>query len=313
MQTILGANGVIGVGLAKSLAHFTDKIRLVSRNPRNVNQNDETLAADLTNAEETDFAVEGSTVAYLTVALPYKTNIWRRTWPAVMKNVIEACKKHGAKLVFFDNVYVYGRVEGWMTEETPICPVSRKGEVRAQIAAMLMGEVIKGNLEAQIVRSADFYGPGARTSVVNFMVFENLGKGKRAQWLGDDRVKHSLTYAPDAAKATAVLGNSEKAYNQVWHLPTDKNALTGKQFIELAAREFGIEPRYRVLKAWMMRAAGFLNPLARESVEMLYQNNSEYLFDSDKFGRAFEFKTTTYEQGIKETVSSLENKKEWTL
>jgi uncharacterized protein YbjT (DUF2867 family) len=41
MQTILGANGTIGSVLAKELTAFTDKIRLVSRNPKMVNETDE--------------------------------------------------------------------------------------------------------------------------------------------------------------------------------------------------------------------------------------------------------------------------------
>lgn len=63
-----------------------------------------------------------------------------------MHNVIEACIHHQSKLVFFDNVYRYGRVDGWMAEETPVNPVSKKGEVRARIAEMLMDEVKKGTI-----------------------------------------------------------------------------------------------------------------------------------------------------------------------
>lgn len=305
MQTILGANGVIGVELAKSLAQYTDKIRLVSRNPRRVNPGDETFAADLMDTEATLRAVAGSTVAYLTAGLPYSLSVWRATWPVVMRNVIDACKKHQSRLVFFDNVYLYGRVRGWMTEETPVQPTSKKGEVRAEIAEMLMSEVRRGGLTALIARSADFYGPRTPTGVVNFLVFENLKKGKKAQWLMNEQVKHSFTYAPDAGKATALLGNSDKAFNQVWHLPTDKNALTGRHFVEAAAREFGVEPRYRVLKKGTMRLVGLFNAVVKESIEMLYQNDSDYLFDSGKFDKAFDFKTTPYEQGIKETVRSM--------
>ena len=79
-------------------------------------------------------AVKGSQIAYLTVGLPYKTAIWQQSWPVIMSNLINACKEHSTKLVFFDNVYLYGRVDGWMTEETPINPCSKKVEVRAQIA-----------------------------------------------------------------------------------------------------------------------------------------------------------------------------------
>lgn len=305
MQTILGANGAIGVELAKSLPQYTDRIRLVSRTPKKVNPNDEVVSADLTIAEQTRKAVEGSEIAYLTAGLKYDINVWRSQWPVIMRNVIEACKKHNTKLVFFDNVYMYGKVDGWMTEETPVHPSSKKGEVRVLIAEMLMNEVKKGNLQALIARSADFYGNNTATSVVGMLVFENLKKGKKAQWLINDQAKHSQTYVPDAGKATALLGNSANAYNQVWHLPTDRNALTGKEFIEKVAKDFGVEPKYSILSKWMLQMAGLFNVVIRESIEMLYQSASDYLFDSSKFERTFSYKTTTYEEGIRETVRYL--------
>ncbi|MEO7048046.1 MAG: NAD(P)H-binding protein, partial [Ferruginibacter sp.] len=107
MQTILGSGGAIGSPLAKELLNYTKHIRLVARNPKKVNETDELVKADLTNADDVDKAVAGSDVVYLTVGLPYKLSIWEQQWPLVMKNVIEACKKHRAKLVFLDNVYMY--------------------------------------------------------------------------------------------------------------------------------------------------------------------------------------------------------------
>lgn len=222
-----------------------------------------------------------------------------------MKHVIEACIIHNAKLVFFDNVYAYGRVNGWMTEETPMSPSSKKGEVRKQLDEMIMAEVKSGDLKAIIARAADFYGPRSPLSFVTVMVFENIRKGKKAQWLINDNVRHSLTYTPDAGKATAMLGNTESAYNQVWHLPTDRGVLTGKEFIEKVAKEFGLSPRYMVLPRWMVQMAGLFNGIIRESIEMLYQNDSDYLFDSSKFEKAFNFKLTPYAQGIRETVKSM--------
>lgn len=41
MQTILGAGGAIGSELARELSQYTHKIRLVSRNPQQVNATDE--------------------------------------------------------------------------------------------------------------------------------------------------------------------------------------------------------------------------------------------------------------------------------
>jgi len=304
MQTILGA-GTVGTELAKTLTKYTKKIRLVGINPKKVNESDELFQANLTNLEETIRAVEGSEVVYLTVGIPYSAKVWESEWPLVMQNVITACKKHNAKLVFFDNVYMYGKVADWMTEETPVRPSSKKGEVRARVAEMLLQEVRNGKLKALIARSADFYGPNTPTSVLSVMVFGNLKKGKKPQWMLNDEVKHTFTYLPDAVRAMALLGNTESAYNQVWHLPTDKNALTGKEIIKLATEAFGVKLQYTLLSKGMLRMAGFFIRVVKENIEMLYQNESDYLFDSSKFDHAFDFQVTPYKDGIMETVRSL--------
>lgn len=305
MQTILGSSGVIGRELAKVLPKFTNEIRLVSRNPKKINNSDELFKANLLNREEVLKAVEGSEVVYLTVGLEYNINVWRRDWPIVMKNVIEACKRENSKLVFFDNVYSYGKVDGWMTEETPAKPDSEKGKVRAGLNEMIMNEVKGGNLKAIIAKAADFYGPGTPLSFVNIMVFENFKKGKKAQWMLDENKKHSFTYTPDAGKGTAILGNTDSAYNQIWHLPTNKNVLTGKEFIELAAKAMGVKPDYMVVKKWMLSMLGLFNKVIKENNEMLYQNTSDYLFDSSKFEQTFNYKPISYEEGVINTAKSL--------
>jgi nucleoside-diphosphate-sugar epimerase len=128
MQVILGAGGVIGNGLATELKKFTGAVRLAARNPEKVNPEDELVKTDLTLFPDVDRAVKGSDVAYLTAGLPYKTSVWQQQWPQIMRNTIDACKKHGVKLVFFDNVYLYGLVDGAMTESTPVNPSSKKGK-----------------------------------------------------------------------------------------------------------------------------------------------------------------------------------------
>src|SRR5512133_365445 len=139
MQTILGANGTIGRILAKELARYTDKVRLVSRNPRRINETDELRPIDLLKPGALDKAVEGSDVVYLTVGLEYKLKVWEQQWPLVMRETIDACIKHNSKLVFFDNIYMYGReAVPHMTEESPVSPASRKGSVRKHISEMLL-------------------------------------------------------------------------------------------------------------------------------------------------------------------------------
>lgn len=302
MQTILGSGGTIAHHLALSLPNYTSSVRLVSRHPMTVNGNEELHSADLTSADQVMWAVKGSEVVYLTAGLQYKTKIWQEQWPVVMQNVVNACKEFGSKLVFFDNVYMYGKVDGPMTELTPYNPCSRKGEVRAKIATMILDEVTKGTLTALIARSADFYGPDTLNSYLHMMVFENMRKGRRAQILISKNLKHTFTYTPDAGKATALLGNTPSAYNQTWHLPSDKNSLTGQQIVEIVAKAHGMRPKITVLPRIAVKLAGIFNQTINEIVEMLYQYDSDYIFDSGKFDKAFTFNKVLYTEGMWNSV-----------
>jgi nucleoside-diphosphate-sugar epimerase len=305
MQTILGANGTIGSVLAKELAKHTNKIRLVSRNPRKVNDSDELFPADLSNPANVDQAVEGSDVVYLVVGLDYKLEVWQEQWPRLIRATISACIKHNARLVFFDNVYMYDiNAIPHMTEESPINPPSKKGAVRKQIAQMIMDEVKAGRLMALIARSADFYGPNNDKSFVNEMVYKNFLKKMRANWFVNADKKHSFTFTPDAAKATAMLGNTEDAYNSVWHLPTDRNILTGREFVELFSKEMNVPNKIFVMPVWIIKIVGFFVPVLKEMPEMMYQYDRDYFFDSSKFEKRFKFVPTTYKEGVKLTVQN---------
>src|ERR1700688_3226059 len=274
MITILGAGGAIGNELIKRLAATNQPFRLVGRDPKATPGATETLAADLTDKAQTIRAVAGSSVVHLLVGLKYDHMLWQEMWPRIMSNTIEACKRARAKLVFFDNVYMYGKVSGPMTEETPFNPCSKKGEIRAKVATTLINEWKSGALMAMIARSADFYGPDTRNSVPNTLVFEPFAKRRKASWLVNDSVPHSFTYTPDAAQSLVQLAERATAWNQTWHVPATPNPLTGKEYVAVAAHEFGVAPKYRVLSRPLLRIGGWFNPLVAESYEMLYQNES---------------------------------------
>lgn len=302
MQTILGANGAIGRELAKTLAGLNQRVRQVSRTPQKVNSSDEVITADLLNPNTTAQAVAGSDVAYLVAGLQYNTAVWREQWPRVMRNVIDACKRHGTRLVFFDNVYSYGHVRGVMTEETPFNPTSRKGEVRATIATLLLDEMRSGNLQAMIVRSADFYGPGASQSLIDAVVIQRLKAGKTPQWIGNPKAEHSFSFTPDAGHATAVLAQSADAYGQTWHVPTSKEPMSGERFVRIACELANRPYKIQVAPRWMLRMMSVFNPVLRENDEMMYQFEHDYRFDSSKIEAAFGLKATSYREGIRVCV-----------
>ena len=302
MQTILGANGTIALELSKHLLQYTDKIRQVSRNPKKANASDELFSADLLNYQQVENAVAGSEVTYLVAGLKYETKTWQDQWPKVMKHTIDACKKHNSKLVFFDNVYPYGLVRGKMTEETPFNPTSKKGEVRAKIAMMLLDEIKAGNLQGMIVRAADFYGPNVLLSLTHTMVTEKLNAKKGAQWIGDPKRSHSFTYTPDAGKTVAILGNTPSAFNQTWHALTSQESITGEQYVRMACEIAGQPYKIQPLPKWGVRTLGLFVPVLREFVEMMYQYENDYFFDSSKFEKAFSMTATSYKTGIAETL-----------
>ena len=306
VHTILGAGGFAGDALANELFKHKDiSVRLVSRNPKKI-KTAMTYSANLLSKEETIKAVSGSAVVYLCVGLKYSYRVWQLEWPQIMQNTIYACKKANAKLVFLDVVYMYGKVVGEMTEQTPYKPCSKKGEVRAKVAKMLEDEMKQGELKAIIARSADVYGPFAgSTSLPHLLVIDKLLKSKKAQCLVDDCKLHSYTYTLDMARGMWILANHDSAINQIWHLPTFKPAIDCRSFAKLVANELSISAKNIVLKKSMIRFAGLFAKKYQEVYEMLYQSEFDYRFDSSKFERQFNYSPMSYRDGVAETIRFL--------
>jgi nucleoside-diphosphate-sugar epimerase len=304
LHTVLGAGGVIARELTASLLDRGARVRLVSRRAPPGPAGTESVQADLLDARAVDRAVAGSAVVHLVAGLRYDAAVWQAEWPRAMTHTIEACLHHGARLVFFDNVYAYGRVDGHMTEETPFNPCSRKGEVRAAIATTLLEAMQHRGLVALIARAADFYGPGAGNSLIGSVVVHRLRAGKPPQWVGNPKAVHSFTYTPDAGAALARLAQEPLAWGQTWHLPTSAPAVTGEQLVRLANELAGRQHRMQVAPRWLLRAMGWFVPILRENGEMMYQFEHDYRFDSGKIERAFGLRATGYREGLARTLAS---------
>lgn len=305
LQTILGSGGTIGSILARELVKYTSGIRLVGRHPEKVNKSDELFTADLSIPGMVDRAVKGSDIVYLVVGFDYNTYVWEERWPKLVRATIDSCIKHRARLVFFDNVYMYD-VESipCMTESSPMNPPSAKGMVRKTLVQMIMSAVRSGRLMALIARSADFYGPGGNNKILfNKLIFERLKKRKSPLWFITADKKHSFTFTEDAARATALLGNTDDAYNQIWHLPTHPDVLTIREISNVIANELNVRAGIYTIPEWMIKFMGFFDPVIKEMKEMLYQYDRDYFFDSSKFAERFDFNPVTYTEGIKRMIS----------
>lgn len=298
MHVILGAGGSIATELTQVLIENQQTVRLVSRRP--VENNSPLVTwqrGDLLDREAIQAATRGAEVIYLCAGLKYNAAIWREQWPPIMRNVIAAAQAADARLIFFDNLYMYGLVDGPMTENTPHKPVSEKGEVRARIADELMAEVGAGRLRATIARAPDFYGVHGDSSFLDSMVIHKFANGERAMWIGDPDRLHNFIYVPQAARAVYTLAQHAESDNQIWHLPTP-SPITGRAMLALAAEVFRVPNKSLTLKKWMLQAVGLFDPVVRGSVEMYYQYDHDYCFDSTKFERAFGTQPTSYREGL---------------
>lgn len=307
MQTILGSGGAVGTDLAIALKQYTSKIKLVSRYPIRVNDTDILESADFTDPSQINKAIEGSEICYITVGFDYNIKVWQQQWPTFIKNTVDACIQNKTKLVFFDNVYAIGGDNvKHITENSPISPSSKKGDVRAWVDRYILEQVEKGKLEAIIARAPDFFGPiKKQNSLLMNMVYDNMAKGKTAQWFCNADAIHTMGYTPDLAKGTALLGNSTDAINQIWNLPVDMNALTGREWVKLFADEMKTSGKVKVLPLWALKLLGIFVPILKEMPEMMYQFDRPYNFDSSKFISRFNFTPTTNKEAVKETIDTL--------
>ena len=300
MQTILGANGQIAIELARELQrNHTNDLRLVSRNPRKVNETDSLVSANLLDARQTLEAVKGSRIVYFTAGLPPDTQLWEAQFPTMLKNALDACRAAGASFAYFDNTYMYPQDDRLQTEDTPFAPVGRKGKVRAAMASMVLDEMARGEIPVLIGRAPEFYGPGKTQSFTNALVIEKLQAGKKPRVPVRGDTRRTLIWTPDASRALAALGNAPDAFGQTWHLPCCDDRLTYKEFVAMASEVFGREPAYSVIGKWTLTAAGLFSKPVREIRELLPRYEQDNLFDSTKFKRRFPgFAVTTYRQGL---------------
>ena len=291
-HVVLGGNGVIGRQTVGALLANGYTPASVGRRACTY-EGAVSVIADLLDRADVACALRGAQVAYLVAGLPYSSRVWAQQWPVIVGNTVDVALEQGTHLVYLDNVYAYGRVEGPMTENTPINPCSRKGRVRAAALDRLDQGAALG-LAVTIGRSADFYGPGASTSVFNTFALDKIAAGKTGTWLLDADQPHSLTYTPDIGRALAVLGTAEEARGRTWHLPTAP-ALTGRQYVQLAA---GVGAPATVMGLATLRVGALVNTAARETLEMRYQYTAPCVLDSTAFETTFGHAPTPVAEGI---------------
>jgi nucleoside-diphosphate-sugar epimerase len=302
LHVVVGATGGAGGALVRELAGGGHRVRAVSRKPAaDLPEGVEPLAADAADPAQTRTACAGATVVYHCVQPPYER--WAAEFPPLTQSIADAAAAAGARLVYADNLYAYGPVDGPITEDLPAQPTTNKGGIRAVMAGRLLAAHRSGTLQVAIARSSDYYGPGGANSVVGDILFGAAVRGKRARWMGRMDLPHSLNYLQDVARALRILGARPEALGEVWYLPAAE-PVTGRGFVELIAAPLGRPVKVTATSRLALRLAGLFDPRARETTEMLYQWERPFVLDASKFQRAFgPFEPTPHPQAVATTVA----------
>jgi len=308
MTTDSGLNIVIGAGpsgrgVMERLHERGRKVRLVTRTGRAaVPPGVEHVAADVANEEAIKQACAGGAVVFCCLGLPTYPG-WLQKWPAMMQGVLAGAAGAGARLVFMDNLYMYGPVDGPLREDLPLTDYGRKPALRARLTRMWQDAHAAGRVAAAAVRASDFYGPGVRLAILGDYVTKPATLGKSTYLLGNPAMPHTFAYMPDVARALVdVADGGDDVYGHAWHVPSAP-ARPVQEVVEMIYREAGHPSRYRAAPPWLVALLGVFDPDMRELKEMLYQWTRPFEVDHSKFAARFWGDYTPLEEGVRNTVA----------
>jgi nucleoside-diphosphate-sugar epimerase len=300
---VLGA-GAVGQGTARQLAGAGHEVQIVSRSGRSPQVAGVTaVAADAGDAERLTSLATGAS-AIINALNPPKYTTWERDWPPLTAAALSAAERTGAGLVTVNNLYAYGLVDGPMTEQTPLRPHGRKGELRAQMWEDALAAHRAGRVRATELRASDYTGPGVGAqSLLNSMVITPAVKG-RPVWLvmGGPDVPHTWTDVRDVARLAAVLATDDRSWGQAWHVPSAEPH-TVREVVADVAQLCGRAPKaVHGIPRGLVTALGAAVPLMRELRETRHQFERPFVLDSGRTQGVFGLGPTPWEQTLKETV-----------
>jgi len=299
---VIFGTGQAGAATARALAKAGRRIRVVNRSgqpnpwlPAGI----EVRSADAADPASAVAAAQGASVIYQCLNAPY--NRWPEVFPGLQAGVLQAAGDLGARLVVLENVYMYGLVDGPITEDLPYRAQTRKGRVRAHMSRELIDAHERGKVQVAIGRASDYYGPGVTASALGERTFRPLVTGRPAEIAGNADVPHSYAYIDDVGTGLATLGMHDRAFGEIWHLP-HAPAVSPRKMLDFAFEHLGLRPQIRTVGRTMLSIAGLFIPEARETVEMLYEFEEPFIVDNKKFSAAFGERVTPLREGMLCTV-----------
>lgn len=300
LHVVLGA-GQIGGRVASLLLGRGLRVRMVNRDlrapaPAGV----ERMAGDITDHAFAERAAAGASVVYDCMNPPY------HQWPTLLLPIaagaLHGAARAGARLVALDCLYMYGRPEGPMTEDSPLRPCSKKGALRVELGALRLDAHQRGEVRVAIGRASDFFGADLPLSAFSERFWQRARAGRPVECMGDPDMPHSYSYVEDVARALVTLGERDQALGRVWHLPTPPAEST-RALCERIGRAVGRPIAVAGVPRWVLRTAGVFSRFMREVHEMAYQWDVPFVIDDSRFCETFGHGATPIEQAVGEVAA----------
>jgi nucleoside-diphosphate-sugar epimerase len=295
--------GPVGAATVERLTAAGRAVVVAQRNaPANLPPGVEFRPCDALDASSVRAAVAGLSQVVLAIGFPYVGALWREVWPRTMTNFVEACAAEGVRLVFFDNLYMYGPQTAPLSEATPMQLYGVKPAARVAATRIWMAASEAGRLRVVALRAPDFYGPGVTLAHLGDTAFGAIVRGGRAQFIGSPDTPHDFAYVPDCARAiVSLLDAPDDAYGQVWHIPCAPTR-TPREILTLGATAIGVTPKAMGLPTALVAPLGLFMPPLRELAEMRFQWDRPYRVDSSRFAQRFWSDVTPFEVGAPATA-----------
>ncbi len=261
-------------------------------------------ACDVLDPASVRDAVAGAAQVAVAVGFAYTGEVWERCWPLAMQNLLDACAAHGARLLFFDNLYMYGPQRAALVETMPLTDYGRKPAARARITRMWQRDA---RVRVVALRAPDFYGPGVTLSHLGETGLMAIARGKAATFVFNPDQPHDYAYVPDIGRAmVTLLDAGDDAYGRAWHMPCAPTR-TSREILALGAASMGVRLRLRSIPPLVMRGLALVVPFLRELREMQFQWDRPYHVDAHDWTARFWSDVTPFEQGVAETMRAFQD------
>ncbi|WNI16275.1 NAD-dependent epimerase/dehydratase family protein [Actinacidiphila sp. ITFR-21] len=299
-HVIVGA-GATGSVTARLLAEAGERVRLVSRRGDGPpHPQIERISADGNDTARLTELTEGATTLFNCAMPPYYR--WPAEWPPLAAALLTAATRTGTDYVMLGNIYGYGEVDGPITEDLPLAPVSEKGRVRAAMWHDAQAAYAAGRVRVTEVRASDFLGAGA-TSLYAGMTAPMVLAGESAPYPGDLDAPHSWSHIGDVARTLVAAAGNDDSWGRAWHVPSVSDGSVREVSARLAAAAAAPAPRLRRMPPAELQELGRTRPGLAEVTEMLYLYDRPLYLDSSATEKSLDLQAAPLDTALSEMVT----------